>query len=139
MSTHRVWLALVAVVLALGWHGIATAEVARDVLDGSVFEGVLREMDADSGGDPDRLIFQEGRFISEACKDYGFEEADYSAHQEAGRIRFQATSTSPSHGTMVWSGVREGDRMEADVVWTKERWYWDIRREYRFEGRLSAP
>ncbi|MDC0663938.1 hypothetical protein N6L25_15375 [Marinobacter sp. SS21] len=119
-------------------HGVAHAQGAREVLEGAIFEGVLREVGAISGGDADRLIFRGGLFISEACKDYGFEEAAYTASRQDDRILFEATSVSPSHGRMVWHGVRQGDRLEAEVVWTKERWYWDIRREYQFLGQLTT-
>lgn len=109
------------------------------ILDGAVFEGIFREMGADSGGDDDRLIFQDGFFTSEACLQYGFAKAPYSATKIPDGIRFQATSISPSHGVMTWEGVRSGDRMSADVKWVKERWYWTTRREYQFNGTLVEP
>ncbi|MDX1757800.1 MAG: hypothetical protein R3175_17215 [Marinobacter sp.] len=137
MMTAKSWPLVVALLLTLGGHGVASAQEVAGTLEGAIFEGVLREAGATSGGDVDRLIFRDGRFISEACKEYGFEPAAYSVSQELGGVTFQATSVSPSHGTMVWRGSRNGDRMEAEVVWTKERWYWDIRREYRFEGQLA--
>jgi hypothetical protein len=31
----------------------------------------------------------------------------------------------------------KGDSMEATFIWTKERWYWDVRREYWFKGDLK--
>ena len=109
------------------------------ILDGAVFEGIFRETGADSGGDDDRLIFQDGFFTSEACLQYGFAKGPYSATTTPDGVRFQATSISPSHGVMTWEGVRSGDRMSADVKWVKERWYWTTRREYQFNGTLAEP
>ena len=115
------------------------AENQNATLDGAVFEGVFRESGADSGGDDDRLIFQDGFFTSEACLQYGFAKGPYSATTTPDGVRFQATSISPSHGVMTWEGVRTGDRMSADVKWVKERWYWTTRREYQFNGTLAEP
>ncbi|QSP94206.1 hypothetical protein LPB19_13550 [Marinobacter salinisoli] len=114
------------------WLSVASAQ--EGLLDGASFAGVLREVQKTSGGDADRLLFRNGRLFSEACRQYGFEEASYRAFRDNGLVHFEATSISPAHGTMTWKGIRDGNRIEASVVWTKERWYWDTRREYLFTG-----
>lgn len=112
----------------------AYAGPAMDPLDGAVFDGVLREVDKTSGGDADRLVFEGGFFISRACEDYGFVRTEYVVDHESGLVNFHAIAVSPSHGQMEWRGAVREDQLQAQVVWTKERWYWDIRREYVFEG-----
>ncbi|EON90955.1 hypothetical protein MARLIPOL_16289 [Marinobacter lipolyticus SM19] len=132
LSLSSLWLVALLTLLSL----YAYAEPAMDPLDGAVFEGVLREVDKSSGGDDDRLVFEGGFFTSRACEDYGFFRTEYTVDHESGVVRFHATATSPSHGRMEWRGAVQDDQLKARVVWTKERWYWDIRREYAFEGLL---
>lgn len=111
---------------------------ADGLLDGLVFDGVLREAEMSSGGDDDQLVFERGLFLSRACLDYGFGQTRYEAVEKDGVIRFAAIATSDTHGQMEWHGEVRGRQVEAEVVWTKERWYWDIHREYRFSG-VMAP
>lgn len=138
MSCRRFSFSFVTLMfLVIAWSTQVSAEPLRGILDGATYEGMLREVDASDGGDDDRLVFEGGHFTSRACEDYGFDRAEYSADRSGGQVRFTATATSPTHGKMEWDGVVSGDRIEAHVVWTKERWYWDTRREYRFEGTLA--
>lgn len=132
LSLSSLWLVTLFILMPLYLH----AEPAMDPLDGAVFEGVLREVDRSSGGDDDRLVFEGGFFTSRACEDYGFFRTEYALEHGPEGVRFHATAISPSHGRMEWRGVVQGDLLKAHVVWTKERWYWDIRREYAFEGLL---
>lgn len=119
------------------WSPLVRGEVpASGILDGASYEGVLREVDATDGGDEDRLVFEGGHFTSRACEDYGFGRTEYAADKAAGQIRFTATATSPTRGMMEWEGAVRGDRIDVRVIWTKKRWLWDTRREYRFEGEL---
>ncbi|WP_148312770.1 hypothetical protein [Marinobacter similis] len=83
-------------------HPALASDNQNAILDGAVFEGIFRETGADSGGDDDRLIFQDGFFTSEACQQYGFAKGPYSATKIPDGARFQATSISPSHGVMTW-------------------------------------
>ncbi|MBZ2169916.1 MULTISPECIES: hypothetical protein [Marinobacter] len=124
---------LLVVCIACFWGSSSAGQEA--LLDGASFAGVLWELTASYEGDADWLVFSDGRLVSQACQDYGFEGAEYRAFREDGLVHFEATAVSPKHGTMVWKGIRNGNRIEASVVWTKERWYWwDLRREYLFTG-----
>ncbi len=82
----------------------------------------------------DRLMFRGGRFISEACIPFGFAESPYWVRTEGDKIHFLAEIESPTHGKMLWRGTVSGDNIDASYLWTKERWYWTIRREYRLRG-----
>lgn len=140
MTSFKAFSRMSALLLAsLMFASQAVAETPGDPFDGAVFEGLFREAGVGSGGDEDRLVFRDGIFISEACRDYGFTEARYTVNEENGVVSFRAVSESPSHGQMRWRGYRSGNRLKADVVWTKERWYWDIRREYQFIGSVPEP
>lgn len=108
------------------------------LLDGKVFVG----NNGEKGGelDPDEheeIIFQNGRFKSVSCDPYNFDSSEYTATRVGNAIHFNAVTESPSHGKIAWQGVVEGDLADVTFVWTKERWYWDIRREYWFQGKLK--
>lgn len=138
MIRSAVPLSVILLAALLSWSAMTRGQSADNALEGMRFEGVLRQVDASSGGDQDQLVFERGLFLSRACEDYGFEWATYEVREEADRVSFVATATSPTHGQMKWHGVIGGNRLEAEVIWTKERWYWDIRREYRFTG-VAVP
>jgi hypothetical protein len=52
-------------------------------------------------------------------------------------VRFHAETHSPTHGKMVWDGIVKENAIEATSIWTRERWYWKIKREYWFRGHLK--
>ncbi|SDW54541.1 hypothetical protein [Marinobacter mobilis] len=141
MSLSIVPLSVVSLVSLLSWSAVSLGQPVDDALEGMRFDGVLRQADASSGGDKDQLVFEQGLFLSRACEAYGFGRAAYEVYEveeSGGQVYFAATVTSPTHGQMEWRGVVGNNRVEAEVVWTKERWYWDTRREYRFTG-VATP
>jgi hypothetical protein len=38
---------------------------------------------------------------------------------------------------MVWDGTVKDNAIEATSVWTRERWYWKIKKEYWYRGQLK--
>lgn len=106
------------------------------ILDGKKF----RSRQYNDDGTPwnwDVLSFEDGQFISENCKPYGFTEAPYWIRFEGDSIHFLAEIVSPTHGTMRWKGVIQGDKIEGNVLWIRERWYWTVRRRWDFDGTLQ--
>lgn len=102
-------------------------------LDGRTFHGealdengVVRAKDV--------VTFKDGKFYSENCKQFGFNEIPYWTRMDGETIHFLAESESPASGTMVYRGTIRGAYVEGKVLWTKKRWYWSIRREIRFRG-----
>ena len=85
----------------------------------------------------DTFVFREGRFLSESCTPYGFGDAPYQATVDGATVRFHAETHSMTHGTMVWDGIVKNNAIEATSIWTRERWYWKIKREYWFSGQLK--
>lgn len=109
-----------------------------NLLDGKTFVG----FNGEKGGelDPDEheeIIFQNGRFKSASCDPYNFGSSEYDATVVGDTIHFKAVTESPTHGRIAWDGIVEGNQAQVTFVWTKERWYWDIRREYWFQGTLK--
>lgn len=116
----------------------AICEEASHLLDGMTFVGNNGEKGHEL--DPDEyeeITFQNGRFKSISCEPYKFSDSEYSTHIVGNTIQFEAVTTSPSHGKITWQGTVEGDTALVNFVWTKERWYWDTRREYWFKGKLK--
>lgn len=126
-----------AVLLAFFVAPPFAAELSHQ-LDGLTFVGNNgekgRELDPD---EHEELTFRDGQFHSISCDPYNFDSAEYSATVVGDSIHFEAVTQSPTHGQIAWQGVVDGANVEATFVWTKERWYWDIHREYWFRGTLK--
>lgn len=85
----------------------------------------------------DEFIFSNGMFRSTSCDAYGFDSGPYQTEVVDGVTYFKAVTKSPSHGQMTWQGKVDGDSIDGTFLWTKERWYWDIRKEYWLKGKLK--
>lgn len=109
---------------------------AMSSLDGKTFVAQSGEK-GKQASNKDTIVFRDGRFLSEGCSPYGFKDAPYQAVIDGAAIRFHAETHSPTHGTMVWDGTVNGDAIEASSIWTRERWYWKIKREYWYRGQLK--
>lgn len=124
-------IALIAVTAA----GVGAGPIAN-ALDGKTFVAQAGEK-GKKASNKDTIVFRNGRFLSEGCNPYGFKDAPYQAAVDGGAVRFHAETHSPSHGTMVWDGIVRDDVIEATSIWTRERWYWKIKREYWYRGQLK--
>lgn len=130
-----------AIFIAIFFVFLTNPAFAREVshlLDGMAFVGNNgekgRELDPE---EHEEIIFENGRFRSVSCDPYNFGDSEYSATTVGKAIHFEAETTSPSHGKIVWRGTVNGDTALVTFIWTKERWYWDTRREYWFKGKLK--
>src|ERR1700693_1618327 len=88
-------------------------------LDGATFVGTMMEK-GKTEGDPDELVFKDGKFRSTACDAYGFTETRYTAAVSDVNTRFEAVATSPKEGTMKWKGTVQGETIAGTVDWEKE-------------------
>jgi hypothetical protein len=102
-------------------------------LDGQQFTGHTGEQ---GKGDhhEDTIVFRDGTFRSLDCERWGFGPAPYSVVREGKAYRFTSKLKSPDRGELAWRGIVIGDTAKATFRWTRERWYWTIRRDYWFEG-----
>jgi len=118
--------------------GQVFADSSRGLLDGKTFVGLNgekgRELDPD---EHEEIVFDNGRFNSTTCSRYNFGDAPYVASKVGDSIHFEVVTVSPTHGEIAWQGTVTGEQARMNFVWTRERWYWDIRREYWFEGKLK--
>lgn len=92
---------------------------ASGPLDGKSFHGEFIEK-GNTSGDPDTLIFAEGRFRSSACDQYGYGDAAYTAIAEGDGFRFDAETRSPRYGKLIWSGTVKGDQLKCDVLMVQD-------------------
>lgn len=136
----RVALLLTVIVCAspLGADSRLTAEQTNSSgpLDGMAFVGRLGP--ADENGEPtdDTLFFRNGHFWSKVCVPCGFLPGRYWVHRTAEAIQFRGQLESAEGGTFVYFGEYRDGQMSVSIDWKKERWYWTVEREFRFEGTL---
>ena len=89
------------------------------LLDGKSYHGLFIEK-GNSTGDPDTLVFANGRFRSTACDQYGYGDAVYSAIDSGGTIHFNAETQSPRYGKLVWKGEVTGDKLKGDILMVQD-------------------
>ena len=111
----------------------AAAGAEKMALDGTTFVGTTTEK-GKTKGEPDQLVFKDGKFRSTACDAYGFTETSYTPAVSDVDTRFEAVATSPKEGTMTWKGTVKGDRLEATADWVKKG---QADMHYTFSGRLK--
>lgn len=116
----------------------AWADGGAHLLDGKSFVGKNGEEGKSLAEyEDEEIVFADGMFTSVSCEPYNFGSGAYQAETVGDTIHFTAVTQSPTHGKITWTGVIDGDDANVTFVWTKERWYWDIRREYWFNGKLK--
>jgi hypothetical protein len=109
------------------------------LLDGLSFDGMFGPPDGSSDR-PDMLHFRDGRFWSKSCVPCGFLPGLYKAWTTDEGVRFEGILTSADRGRFHYQGVVRDGNIYARLNWRKERWYWTIDKDFRFEGvRIEKP
>jgi len=121
---------------AIGARASPSAVPTVSLLDGKTFVTQSGEK-GKQASNKDTIVFRDGRFLSEGCSPFGFKDAPYQTTVDGAAIRFHTETHSPTHGTMVWDGTVKDNAIEAVSVWTRERWYWKINKEYWYRGQLK--
>ena len=125
-----------AVRSAIGATASPSAAPTVSLLDGKTFVAQSGEK-GKQASNKDTIVFRDGRFLSEGCSPFGFKDAPYQSTVDGAAIRFHTETHSPTHGTMVWDGTVKDNAIEATSVWTRERWYWKIKKEYCYRGQMK--
>ncbi|PJK28017.1 hypothetical protein CVT23_19200 [Minwuia thermotolerans] len=110
-------------------------DAARGPLDGMAFVGMIGPVE-----DPDVadiLYFDEGQFWSKACTRCGFMPSPYYARSVGDSIEFRGELESRDRGKFSYFGTVQDGQITAIIRWRRDRWYWSIDRDLRFEGTLS--
>jgi len=135
---RRVVFALFVVLVCLCISGVVPAVEESHLLDGKSYVGKNGEKGQKLAEyEDEEIVFRDGKFLSVSCEPYHFGSSPYAAKVIGDEILFDAVTESPTHGKITWHGTIKGDQAEVSFIWTKERWYWDIHREYWFRGTLK--
>ena len=125
--------------LAAGLAAPALARVpAAGGLDGADFEGVLAPADGGQGI-PDSLHFREGYYWSRGCIACSFAPGIYWTRKVGKATAFTGVLKSPERGSFKYEGLVEGDQIDVTLYWERARWYWTLKRDFRFTGTRMAP
>ncbi len=106
------------------------------VLDGKTYTGPAGKI-GKSASEEEEIRFMNGNFYSVGCGEWGFGEAAYSAQVAGDTISFEAITTSPKHGKIVWSGTVKGDTVDATYKWTKKGLFGTRKQDKWFKGTLK--
>ncbi len=93
---------------------------AGDSLDGKTFSVKISEHNKDGEPMDDSLTFQDGKFMSSDCEQYGFTPAKYESKSKGGATLFKSTLTSEKEGKAEWEGAVKGDNITGTFIWSKE-------------------
>lgn len=108
---------------------------AHGQLDGMAFKGMLGPLE--NRDVPDVLYFKDGKFWSQSCTQLGFAPAPYWTRIVGNEVEFRGFLDSPERGRFSFLGRVNKDHAKVDINWRRDRWYWSIERQMRFEGTLS--
>jgi len=114
------------------------AAKAHGRLDGMRFVGAFAPESAPADVKQDILFFGDGHFWSDNCVPCGFAPGVYWLRLDGDAIHFRGVMESPERGRFTYVGVIRAGHLSATINWRRERWYWSIDRNFRFEGTLSA-
>lgn len=101
-------------------------------LDNKTFTALVTR---DGKAEPDELVFKNGTFRSTTSALKGFAPATYTTVKQGEFMKFEAVATSPTSGTMKWTGKVKGEAIEGTAVLDPAWWRPD--REYPFKGKLK--
>ena len=116
--------------------GLTSTIAMAGVLDGKTYTGPTGKLGKASNGE-EEIRFMNGNFYSVGCGEWGFGEAAYSAQVTGDTISFEAITTSPKHGKIVWSGTVKGDKVDATYKWTKKGLFGTRKQDKWFKGTLK--
>jgi hypothetical protein len=88
-------------------------------LDGRNFFGIVLEC-GKTEGDPDTIIFKDGRFRSTGCDRWGYGDGPYTASAAGDAVAFEAVTESPKYGKLLWYGLVRGRRLDGTLTMVRD-------------------
>ncbi len=126
---------LALIVLSISITSLAGPLIAIEhrTLDGNVYATLLN-------GENDTLTFRDGLSHSELSAERGHDGGKYTTVTQGNKIWFEATTISPDHGELNWTGVVEGNGINGSYLYTPKGWFLfgDTTKKKYFEGILKA-
>ena len=106
----------------------ADAKTQTSILDGKTFSGKVGDK-GEKKGEADSLVFENGKFHSTVCDQYGFKSGTYTEKANGNTTTFEADVASENGAKMHWTGTVNGSALHANATWTKkgdksmEKWF----------------
>jgi hypothetical protein len=82
------------------------------ILDGKTFVGKNGEI-GKSDSEDDEIKFENGKFLSVGCAEYGFADADYTTKVDGDKVFFTTDIYSKKYGRITCSGMVKGNDLKA--------------------------
>jgi len=97
---------------------------AQGALDGRKFDTQAGLTGKPAHIQKDILSFQDGKFHSSDCDQYGYGKGTYKTSTDGTAVNFEVETLSDSYGRNVWKGVIRGDTIEGTMIfYRKPTWY----------------
>ena len=131
-NQHKIYQIFILLII----FGLTSTFAMAGVLDGKTYTGPTGKLGKSANGE-EEIRFMNGKFYSVGCAEWGFGEAAYSAQVAGDTVSFEAITTSPKHGKIVWSGTVKGDKVDATYKWTKKGFFGTRKQDKWFKGTLK--
>ena len=117
----------------------AAAQAAQ--LDGKVFVADAGEKGKAADEKADVITFQDGKFHSSLCDQYGYNKGAYKSTAQGDAINFEAETTSEKDGRLVWKGSVKGDVIEGTFIHYRKAGFFNSNPapiEHWFKGKAKG-
>lgn len=132
MKLHKIWM---VAIMAMAFNVSAMGAYAGS-LDGKSFTGNTGKMGKKSSN-TDVITFENGKFSSSGCQEYGFGSGTYQATTEGEKTHFVADTFSEKTGRITWVGTISGDKLDATYIWYKKGKYSEPKQIKWFKGNMN--
>lgn len=112
---------LIGILLLTGFaFSCSATDKTGPLLDGKSFTVITLPNGNAADAMLEKITFVNGRFDNNNCHIWGFGDGVYTATAAGDSVIFNATTTSPKEGTMVWNGAVKGDVLTGKMTWSKQ-------------------
>ena len=105
-------------------------------LDGKTFSGEEGLIGKTASGN-DVVVFEDGKFISNGCKEWGFSGGEYTTTNDGDKVHFIADTYSEKYGRITWTGTVVGNHLDATYIWYDKGKYSKPEQVKWFSGNIK--
>ena len=116
--------------------GMAGMSAYAGSLDGKTFTGPTGIMGKEAS-EKDEVRFENGKFVSEGCKEWGFGHGSYLTSTEGKNTHFVADTYSDKEGRITWIGTISGSNADVTYLWYKKGAYAKPEQIKWFKGSMK--
>lgn len=132
MKMHKIW---IVAIMAMAFN-VAGMGAYAGTLDGKSFTGNTGKMGKKSSN-TDVITFENGKFSSSGCQNYGFGSGAYQTTTEGEKTHFVADTFSEKTGRITWVGTVSGEKLDATYLWYKKGKYSEPKQIKWFKGNIN--